>query len=32
MVLDDKIKQNAPKDDKLGIFKGQATMLSKKKE
>ena len=32
MVLDDKLKQNAPQDDKLAIFKSQAAMLIKKKE
>lgn len=32
IMLDDKIKQNAPQDDKLGIFKSQAAMLAKKKE
>lgn len=32
MALEDKLKQNAPADDKLAIFKSQAAMLSKKKE
>jgi hypothetical protein len=32
MILDDKLKQNTPVDDKLGIFKSQAAMLTKKKE
>ena len=32
MVLEDKLKQNTPADDKLAIFKSQAAMLSKKKE
>lgn len=32
MTLDDKLRQNAPQDDKLGIFKQQAAMLTKKKE
>jgi intraflagellar transport protein 81 len=31
-LLDDKIRQNAPADDKLGIYKSQATAASKKKE
>ena len=31
-VLEDKLKQNAPQDDKLAIFKSQAAMLIKKKE
>lgn len=31
-ILDDKIKQNAPADDKLAIFKSQAAAVSKKKE
>merc|ERR1711935_135236 len=32
MILEDKLKQNAPQDDKLAIFKSQAAMLIKKKE
>lgn len=32
MLLDDKLKVNAPADDKLGIFKSQAAMLAKKKD
>ena len=32
MVLGEKLKENTPQDDKLGIFKQQANMLSKKKE
>lgn len=32
MMLEDKLKANQPQDDKLGIFKGQAAMLIKKKE
>jgi len=32
MVLEDKLKQNAPQDDKLGIFKAQAGIQTKKKE
>ena len=32
MMLEDKLKINAPADDKLGIFKSQAAMLIKKKE
>ena len=32
MVLEDKLKQNTPADDKLAIFKSQAAMLSRKKE
>lgn len=31
-TLDDKIRQNAPADDKLAIYKSQATAVSKKKE
>ena len=31
-LLDDKIRQNAPQDDKLGIYKTQASAVSKKKE
>jgi hypothetical protein len=31
-LLDDKIRQNAPADDKLAIYKSQATAVSKKKE
>ena len=30
--LEDKLKQNAPADDKLAIYKSQATAVSKKKE
>ena len=32
MMLDEKLKVNAPADDKLGIFKSQAAMLAKKKD
>ena len=32
LTLEDKLRQNAPADDKLAIFKSQAAMLSKKKE
>ncbi len=32
MQLEDKLRQNAPADDKLSIFKSQAAMLVKKKE
>lgn len=32
MGLEDKIRQSTPADDKLGIFKSQAAMLTKKKE
>lgn len=32
MGLEDKLKQNTPADDKLAIFKSQASMLTKKKE
>lgn len=32
MVLEDKLKQNTPQDDKLAIFKSQAAMQIKKKE
>ena len=32
IMLEDKLKQNAPQDDKLAIFKSQAAMLIKKKE
>ena len=32
MGLEEKLKQNTPADDKLGIFKSQAAMLIKKKE
>lgn len=32
MTLEDKLKVNTPQDDKLGIFKSQAAMLTKKKE
>ena len=32
LMLEDKLKQNAPQDDKLAIFKSQAAMLIKKKE
>jgi len=32
MMLEDKLKINAPADDKLGIFKSQAAMLAKKKD
>ena len=32
MILDDKLKQNTPADDKLAIFKSSAAMLTKKKE
>ena len=32
MQLEEKLKQNTPADDKLGIFKSQAAMLIKKKE
>jgi predicted nucleic acid-binding Zn-ribbon protein len=31
-TLEDKIQQNAPQDDKLGIYKSQASTISKKKE
>lgn len=31
-MLDDKIRQNAPADDKLAIYKSQATAVSKKKD
>lgn len=31
-ILDDKIRQNTPVDDKLAIYKSQATAVSKKKE
>ena len=31
-LLDDKIRQNTPADDKLAIYKSQATAVSKKKE
>lgn len=31
-LLDDKLRQNAPADDKLGIYKSQAAAVSKKKE
>ncbi len=32
MTLEDKLKQSAPQNDNLGIFKSQAAMLTKKKE
>lgn len=32
MILEDKLKINSPQDDKLGIFKQQANMISKKKQ
>ena len=32
MQLEEKLRQNAPADDKLSIFKSQAAMLVKKKE
>ena len=32
IVLEDKLKQSAPQNDNLGIFKSQAAMLTKKKE
>lgn len=31
-VLEDKIRQNAPADDKLAIYKSQANAVSKKKD
>ena len=31
-ILEDKIRQSAPADDKLAIYKSQATAVSKKKE
>lgn len=31
-TLDEKIRQNAPVDDKLAIYKSQATAVSKKKD
>lgn len=30
--MEDKIRQNAPADDKLAIYKSQATAVSKKKD
>lgn len=32
MALEEKIRQNAPADDKLAIYKSQATAVMKKKE
>lgn len=32
MTLDEKIRQNAPADDKLAIYKSQAIAVTKKKE
>jgi hypothetical protein len=31
-ILEEKIRQNAPKDDKLAIYKNQANAVSKKKD